>query len=141
MNTPTTPTFHKHGKDWFPHRPGDPMPCDGRTKVFTHQRYEAERGQCINMAGPALLWPWESTDEDAVLGWRYADPQPEIAESAPDELVRLREENANMRALITECRQVLNRLDHAKFCRWTTGSMCNCGLSETFAKLQPFTQP
>ena len=28
MNTPTKPTFHAHGKDWFPHTLGDPMPCE-----------------------------------------------------------------------------------------------------------------
>ena len=28
MNTPTKPTFHAHGKDWFPHTLGDPMSCE-----------------------------------------------------------------------------------------------------------------
>lgn len=138
MNTPTKPTFHAHGKDWFPHTLGDPMPCDGETKVFTRQRYEVERDQCINMAGPALLWLWQSTDENAVIGWRYADPQPE---SVPDELARLREEVANMRTAIRDAQFALayysscieNNVAHDVIGVFTA--------ENALAKLQPFTHP
>ena len=60
--------FESHGKEWFRHTPGDPMPCDGNAKV--HLLYR--RGS-ISSARPAKRWAWDSRYEE--LGWCYSDQE------------------------------------------------------------------
>ena len=106
MNTPTTPTFHAHGKDWFPHTPGEPMPCNGNTKVDILMRIELNSNYCPE-PDDGDVWDWSVISDDAgseIIGWRDADPQPE---SVTDELARLREKNANMRAAIRDAQFAL----------------------------------
>lgn len=64
---PEPETFEAHGKTWTHHTPGDPMPCDGKVKIYcignmkgvTHEAY------------PAKWWNW--SEQSCVIGWRYAD--------------------------------------------------------------------
>lgn len=82
------PTFHKHGKDWFPHTPGDPMPCDGEAIIYALRNMNDMWGQpprSVELAKRASWEEWDSRPNE-IIGWRYADPQPESAESVTDEL-------------------------------------------------------
>ncbi len=129
MNTPTKPTFRAHGKDWFPHTPGDPMPCDGESKPTV---LFADGGTSIG-ATLAKDWQWNDAHEGSnIVGWRYADPQPESAESVTDGLARLREEVANMRTAIQYAHEALTCV---RCLEATDTDLKRAAL----AKLQPFT--
>lgn len=79
-------TFTAHGKTWTRHTPGDPMPCNGATKVHVLMRQENE-GLIDDKALKASGWLWNKYREDAndceIIGWRYAD------EPTPPKLIPL----------------------------------------------------
>ena len=139
MNTPTKPTFHAHGKDWFPHTPGDPMPCepDEVISVLTYEGEDEPRRESNSQ--PASFW-WWSDGMARIVGWRYADPQPESAESVTDELARLREENANMRTVIKDAYNTIAGHSHYINLKNQFESD-DLYLTAALAKLAPFTQP
>lgn len=63
-------TFTHEGHEWTWHRPGDPMPCDGRREVNVLILYHGK----YNVAGRLIGkdWDWES---GRIIGWRYADAE------------------------------------------------------------------
>lgn len=70
MNTPQT--LHAHGHEWIPHAPGNPMPCEPGTNVYTLLRdYEAtDLGH-----RPAKHFDWQALRDYVsyeIIGWRYA---------------------------------------------------------------------
>lgn len=87
MNTPTKPTFHAHGEDWFPHIPGDPMLCDGESKPTV---LFADGGTSLG-ATMAKHWLWDDAHEGSnIIGWRYETPPATPQPQEPDELATLR---------------------------------------------------
>lgn len=90
---PPPATFHAHGKDWFPHTPGDPMPCDPTREVWV-----LFRDRPSNFSSKKWNWHDLNIDEpmEQIIGWRYAAPQPE----QPDELETLRADVAPLLGVI-----------------------------------------
>lgn len=80
MNTPKK-TFQAHGKEWYPHTPGDPMPCDGEAFVECLQQFEMDRNETFPIQFAASEWAWSDTHRiTKIIGWRYADsPQEQRA--------------------------------------------------------------
>lgn len=103
---PPPATFHAHGKDWFPHTPGDPMPCDPTREVWV-----LFRDRPSNFSSKKWNWHDLNIDEpmEQIIGWRYAAPQPE----QPDELETLRAENDAMRDAL-QCVEAHLRACHGK---------------------------
>ena len=67
-------TFTSHGKTWTRHTPGDPMPCDGESRVYIlcdGSKSEKDWG-AIRTAG-VLNWSNEPTGDWQIIGWRHAD--------------------------------------------------------------------
>lgn len=54
---------------WNPHRPGDPMPCDGEALVEVF----STRPEVGKWAAPAKLWSWGIGS--VITGWRYANQE------------------------------------------------------------------
>ena len=79
MKTTAPPaTFRAHGKDWFPHTPGDPMPVGEDALIFTLWRMELEKAPPYfsPTTTHASAWRKQRRDPDhEIIGWRYADPQ------------------------------------------------------------------
>jgi hypothetical protein len=75
---PQPPTFHAHGQDWFPHTPGDPMPCNPNTQVGCLFKSGLPP---FNMVMSAKDWHWTQKGRwNDVIGWRYASPDQPKAE-------------------------------------------------------------
>lgn len=63
-------TFTHEGKLWMWHRPGDPMPCDGRCIVAV----VFQDSHVTNYLQTADGWSWgQHGDYDTIIGWRYAE--------------------------------------------------------------------
>lgn len=61
-------TFTHLGQTWTYHRPGDPMPCDGKSNIYcVGGRLVSEHPR------PAAQWFWNEKGEQEIIGWRYAD--------------------------------------------------------------------
>lgn len=161
MSTPTT--FEAHGKEWFPHTPGDPRPCDKDTLVFIL----TADGEESDAPESASSWIWDklSNWEDArIKGWRYATPPQEMDEQPKESFeqalamigtykaaweeskadsARLREENASMRTAIKEGHTALEKV-YLAHCS-TTADVEGCGIDniarDALATISPFTQP
>ena len=144
---PTKPTFHAHGKDWFPHTPGDPCPVAPTVRVHIIMRSDYDEGEEIRPAGDYMWTTIERTPRAEIIGWSYEDPQPESAESAEsvtDELARLREENAKMRTAINAAHESLIKYGKAgvgNSTDYTTQVSALSMANKALQKLQPFTQP
>lgn len=68
-------TFTAHGLEWIPHTPGDPMPCDGETKVRFLFRTEAEGGTYVPAIWRAEECNWMERPNlsfTEIIGWNYA---------------------------------------------------------------------
>lgn len=78
------PAFTNAGKTWTYHRPGDPMPCDGWSKI----EIICETGKTIAFNGLPLLPRlarhniWNKT-----IGWRYAEPATREVELGPEDVM------------------------------------------------------
>lgn len=63
-------TFTHLGKTWTYHRPGDPMPRDGKRIV----QVVFNDNTCSNSYHQGSSWSWSETGgADDIIGWRYAD--------------------------------------------------------------------
>lgn len=64
-------TFEAHGKMWTRHNPGNPMPCDGETKI----EVVFQDGAFSGLPTAASIWEWskEHPQNEWIVGWRYAD--------------------------------------------------------------------
>lgn len=72
---PKPATFEAHGMHWIPHKPGDPMPCDGSEQVRV-----LCRDNCFD-SNEAREWAWgkwPSICEAEIIGWNYSDPAKEV---------------------------------------------------------------
>ena len=68
---PAPETFEAHGLTWFKHTPGDPMPCDGASRVLTYLRNGAT--DISSVGSKARLLDWSAfMPRTAIVGWRYA---------------------------------------------------------------------
>ena len=66
-------TFQKHGHTWITHKPGDPMPVEGSTKVLVL----LDKNDFQTTAPmKAKNLPWVETRYGSVVGWRYAEQKP-----------------------------------------------------------------
>jgi hypothetical protein len=68
-------TFTAHGLEWIPHTPGDPMPCDGETKVRFLFRTEAEGGTYVPTIWRAEVCNWMERPNlpfTEIIGWNFA---------------------------------------------------------------------
>lgn len=68
-------TFTAQGLEWIPHTPGDPMPCDGETKVRFLFRTEAEGGTYVSAIWRAEECNWMERPNISfteIIGWNYA---------------------------------------------------------------------
>lgn len=72
FDKPTPETFTAHGKEWFSHVPGDPMPCDGQASVFV----TSDNPDVLPHAKAARDWHWGTNTEAKIIGWRYAEDEP-----------------------------------------------------------------
>lgn len=54
---------------WITHKPGDPMPCEGNTKVFVKLSNDMETKSPMK----AKQWLWDNCSAGSVVGWRYAE--------------------------------------------------------------------
>ena len=71
--------FEAHGKEWFKHVPGYPMPCDGEKEVSVLLR-DLTFGGTGSLSDEefdhAENWDWSNSNDDAdIIGWRYVDEQ------------------------------------------------------------------
>lgn len=55
--------------NWITHKPGDPMPCDGSTKVLV----KLSNGDETATPMKAKQWLWNACGIASVVGWRYAE--------------------------------------------------------------------
>jgi len=77
-------TFTHLGQTWTYHRPGEPMPCDGETKVFCVGGFLVS-----DQVRKVSDWYWGELGEQAILGWRYADtPSPKTVELGPEGILK-----------------------------------------------------
>jgi len=71
---PVSKTFEAYGLIWTKHKPGDPMPCDGDSKVNILLRDELVSSynpqECF---AHYCRWDKEISVEAQIIGWRYAD--------------------------------------------------------------------
>lgn len=70
------------GREYFRHVPGDEMPCDGERRVGVHMR----NGECGggHWAGTYTWKAIPKLPQVEIIGWRYADEQPEQPAKIPD---------------------------------------------------------
>lgn len=69
----TPETFEAHGRTWFKHAPGDPMPCDESKQVFV-----VTKAAWVNSgknSRKACEWNWtlDESSPSQIIGWRYAE--------------------------------------------------------------------
>jgi hypothetical protein len=77
----TRPLVFEHaGKSWTYHRPGDPMPCDGRRAVEVNLRDGVAASR-----GLAEYWHWNECGNESIIGWRYAEPLTREVELGPED--------------------------------------------------------
>lgn len=87
---PEPETFEAHGKMWFRHTPGDPMPCDGDAVV----EFIIGNG-LVGGKGKAIGLHWwvknggRLADPHLLIGWRYADEAPKAKNPHPEICGRL----------------------------------------------------
>jgi hypothetical protein len=67
-------TFTAHGLEWIPHKPGEPMPCDGEKRVRFIYRCELN-SRYFDAFSPAIRLNWNrnSSPDAEIVGWNYAD--------------------------------------------------------------------
>jgi hypothetical protein len=64
-------TFEAHGLTWFKHKPGDPMPCDGDTRVQVIWDDEVSDLGMRLVVQKAHACGWRT--DARIVGWRYAN--------------------------------------------------------------------
>ena len=103
----TLPTFHAHGQDWYPHTPGDAMPCDGKTRIHIILRKEVlhcENLGALKVPYDADYWNWHRDSKEHpsgdIIGWRYAEPPQDELPAAIQSLTSTPGISAESRALI-----------------------------------------
>lgn len=92
-------TFEAHGHTWTKHTPGDPMPCDGESRIYVLMR-DPSSGSMGRQETTAAGLDWdiiERAKKVEIIGWRYAD-KPESPE--PSELDKLRQ-------IVADCMAVM----------------------------------
>lgn len=115
---PEPSTFEAHGKTWTKHKAGDPMPCDGKRRV------ELLLGDmCLGKVGEAKLALWNESPSktNQIIGWRYADEQPEPETPwtpAVGDVVQLKSGGPKMMILSQSLNDDDELLPDTWFCGW-----------------------
>ncbi len=74
-------TFEAHGKTWTRHKPGDPMPCDPEALLEVLWQDDIDGIDSSDVQGAAKNWDWSNSGgKYNIIGWRYADEQPNTKE-------------------------------------------------------------
>ena len=113
MNTPTKPndggpkaetkpeTFELNSKTWFKHVPGDPRPCD--PDAFVEVMFsDGDFGYHVGDRGKDWDWSDNLHHTEQIIGWRYADEQPEQV-GANSEIQELEQCTQNLKKEISDC--------------------------------------
>ena len=65
-------TFQKHGHTWITHKPDDPMPVEGSTRVFVLlDKNDFQTATPLK----AKQVTWGVCSYGSVIGWRYEEKQ------------------------------------------------------------------
>ena len=78
-------TFSHAGKSWTYHCPGDPMPCDGASRIraiLADGTFDTD----ANTDYPARSLRWDDQGSVSVVGWRYAEPLTREVELGPEDV-------------------------------------------------------
>lgn len=76
--------FAREGKEWTYHKPGDPMPCDGRAKVDVCYA-DGDQDSCGQLAAQLFDWGMFFDTSCRVVGWRYAETTKQV-ELGPEDV-------------------------------------------------------
>lgn len=64
-----SPTWTDVEREWIPHKPGDPMPCDGYTQIEYKHRRGTELGPCL---ANQVAWDTGVYEYAQTVAWRPA---------------------------------------------------------------------
>lgn len=70
MTTPSSPPPPPPApRQWITHKPGDPMPCEGTTRIFV----KLSNGMETETPMKAKQWLWNECGITSVVGWCCAE--------------------------------------------------------------------